>query len=216
MNVEFDDYEDQENLITNEDDWRWGAHPGASTSAVADEEEAQKAAAASAAATAAEKAAERARKEREAERAAERAADAALKAAELAADEAAAARKPEGALVVRGLLVPSGAEADVTQWQYMETGVLLGWALQHAGRHRRTSLWVRTARAWYWLRDSPPFVPATIFRKHWHPPGSDVHCPLAEPLLLASPELPTQHHVRATELSCHTQSQTVTRCLRTT
>ena len=105
----------------------------------------------------------------------------------MVAAERAATRRPEGALVVRGLLVPAGAEGDVARWKHIEAGPLLGWTLQLSGRQRRTSLWVRTQRAWYWLRCSPPFAPAAAFRPLWAPPGAEMESALAEQHLLCSP-----------------------------
>ena len=96
-------------------------------------------------------------------------------------------RTPHGGLWVRGMLVPRGAEAIPTLWKYVIAGPLRGWTTQHSGVLRAQSLWVRTDSAWYWLRQSTIFAPATLYKLLWLPPGSNAACAIAEDALMASP-----------------------------
>ena len=86
-----------------------------------------------------------------------------------------ASERPEGALRLRGLLVPSSSESETATWRGVDTTQVLGWMSQHTGTQRLQSLWVRTAHAWYWLRRKDLFAPAHIYRPFWTLPG--IHLP---------------------------------------
>ena len=98
------------------------------------------------------------------------------------------AKEPRGHLRLRGVLVPSGFEGDPLAWRYVVSAPLRGWTLQHSGPHRMHSLWVRTDKVWYWLRQAPPtFAPASAGRHLWTPPGSAASYAMPEELLTTSP-----------------------------
>lgn len=96
-------------------------------------------------------------------------------------------RVPAGSLWLRGLVVPAGKESDHGAWRYALIGPLTGWTLQHSAAAQLQSLWVRTDRAWYWLRQAPPFAPASPYRLLWRPPGAVADSALPEDSLMPSP-----------------------------
>ena len=105
--------------------------------------------------------------------------------------------RPEGALRLRGLLVPSSSESETATWRGVDTTQVLGWMSQHTGTQRLQSLWVRTAHAWYWLRRKDLFAPAHIYRPFWTLPGNSSASAISERHLMASPVAAAYAHSEA-------------------